>query len=72
MYQYTDIANVSSADEPRIVPYLKLEQSLLVKDVDMYEMGKVFTDVILFSKDKETITIEEEPEIDLSSWYNFE
>jgi len=68
VHQYTDIAKVKSFDTPRHVPYLKVKQSLLVKHVDMYEMGKVFTDVILFPQDAEVTTVDEEPEIDLSSW----
>jgi len=75
IYQYTNIANVESASEPRHVPYLRVKQSLLVKDIDIYEIGKIFLDHTLMVKQIEpsengieTETKEEEPEIDLSSW----
>lgn len=67
VYQYTDVSKVVSTDTPRDVPYLKTQQSILVKDVDIYEVAKVFIDNTLFSLEDEVV-VEEEAEIDLSYW----
>jgi hypothetical protein len=64
MYLYTDIAHVQQEKFPRIVPCLKTEQSLLVKNIDIYEVGHLFADLLLFGNDSEYA---DEPEVDLSS-----
>jgi hypothetical protein len=59
IYLYTDIADVQSGDCPRVVPCLRTKQSLLVKKIDIYEIGKIFTDHLLFGEHGYA----EEPEI---------
>jgi len=59
VYCYTDIADVVSEKHPREVPLLMTKQSLLVKDIDIFGVGKFFTDHILFGKEKYAV----EPEI---------
>lgn len=65
VYQYTDITNVTFSGPPRSVGYLRTKQSILVKDVNIYEVAKIFTDNTLFSTEE---VIEEEPEIVLDWW----
>jgi hypothetical protein len=65
IYLYTDIADVQMGAFPRIVPFLKTKQSLLVKKIDIYEIGKLFTDHLLFGEEGYA----DEPEIDLSAAY---
>lgn len=59
IYCYTDIAHVQMERFPRLVPCLRTKQSILVKNTDIYEIGKLFTDNLLFN-DAEYA---EEPEI---------
>ena len=65
VYQYTDIAKVTFPGPPRSVPYLKNKQSILVKDVNIYEIAKILTDNTLFLSE---FVVEEEPEIVLDYW----
>jgi hypothetical protein len=51
IYAHTSIANVVSTAYPRIVPSLVTKQSILVKHFDIYEMGKLFTDHVLFGEE---------------------
>jgi hypothetical protein len=59
IYTYTDISDVEEEDFPRIVPCLRTKQSLLAKNIDIYEIGKLFTDHLLFGEQGYA----EEPEI---------
>jgi len=72
IYQYTNITDVESKDEPRVVKCLVEKQSLLVKQIDIYEIGKIFLDHLFFKKGQdvpeETIEVEPEIEIDMSNW----
>lgn len=61
MYLYYEIADIQWTGPPRSVPSLRTKQSLLVKDINIYEIGKIFVDRLLFSTDQ--ITHQEEPEI---------
>ena len=65
-YQYTDIAKVYSNAPPRHVPYYRSQQNLLVKEIDIYEVARIFTDLALFSEQE--FVFEEEPEIVLDYW----
>jgi hypothetical protein len=65
IYLYTDIADVRMERFPRLVPCLRTKQSLLVKNIDIYEIGKLFTDHLLFGEEGYA----DEPEIDLSAAY---
>lgn len=65
VYQYTDITKVIFSGPPREVNYLRTKQCILVKDVNIYEVAKIFTDNTLFSTEE---VIEEEPEIVLDWW----
>jgi hypothetical protein len=65
IYLYTDIADVKMERFPRIVPCLRTKQSLLVKHTDIYEIGKLFTDHLLFGEEDYAV----EPEIDFSAEY---
>ena len=47
IYQYTNIASVKQSFAPRHVPYLVPMQSLLVKNIDIYEIAKSFLDHII-------------------------
>lgn len=68
IYCYTDIADIVSERFPRIVPCLRTQQNLLVKHTDIYEIGKLFTDLIIFNENEEKFP--EEPEVDLGDYYN--
>ena len=59
VYQYTDIAEVKSERFPRIVPCLRNKESILAKNTDVYEIGKLMTDHFIFSGNEYA----EEPEI---------
>jgi len=59
IYCYTNVANVVSERHPRVVPYLMTKQSLLVKNIDIYAIGKHFVDHVIFAHEKYA----EEPEI---------
>jgi len=61
MYCYTNIANVRQERHPRVVPCLYTKQSLLTKKIDIYEIGKIFTDYVLFGENNEKYA--KEPEI---------
>jgi Bacterial PH domain len=61
LYAYTAIAEVQSERYPRCVPCEMTKQSIIVKKTDIFEMGKLFTDHILFGAE-----YPEEPEIDFS------
>jgi hypothetical protein len=63
IYLYTDIAKIESKAFPRVVPCLRTKQSLLVKHTNIYEIGQIFTNHILFGEEEYA----EEPEIDMSS-----
>merc|ERR1711935_416763 len=63
MYLYYEIADVDWIGPPRSAPYLVTKQSLLVKKIDIYEIGKIFVDLVLFNPDNEKY--EEEPEFPL-------
>lgn len=52
IYLYTNIADVQKERFLRVVPCLKTKQSLLVKKIDIYEVGKIFTDHLLFGDEK--------------------
>jgi hypothetical protein len=67
IYCYTDIADIQSEQYPRIVPCLRTKQSLLVKHTDIYEIGKLFTDLLIFNDEKQQPM--EEPEIDLGEYW---
>jgi hypothetical protein len=60
MYLYFEMADIQWTGPPRSVPYLRTKQSLLVKDINIYEIGKIFVDTVLFSTDKGKY--QEEPE----------
>jgi len=66
IYQYTDIAKVFASGPPRSVGLLRTKQSILVKDVDIYEVAKIFADYLFF--DSFESVVEEEPEIVLDYW----
>jgi len=57
MYQYYEISDIQHFGPPRYVPYLITKQSLLVKKINIYEIGKIFLDLVLFGP-----TYEDEPE----------
>jgi len=63
MYLYYEMADVAWIGPPRDVPYFRSKQSLLVKKIDIYEIGKIFVDLVLFNPDNEKY--EEEPEFPL-------
>jgi hypothetical protein len=63
IYLYTNISEVHRAEFPRAVSCLRTKQSILVKNTDIYEIGKIFTDHLLFGEEEYA----EEPEVDLSS-----
>lgn len=65
-YQYTDIAKVHSNAPPRHVSYDRSQQNLLVKEIDIYEVARIFTDLALFAEQE--FVFEEEPEIVLDYW----
>lgn len=65
VYQYSDICKIVSPGPPRTTKYLRTKQSILVKEVDIYGVAKLFTDNTIFSTD--TVP-EEEPEIALDWW----
>jgi hypothetical protein len=56
---YTEISDVHQEQFPREVGKFVTKQSLLVKNIDIYEIGKIFTDHLLFGNEKYA----EEPEI---------
>lgn len=60
IYLYYEIADIHFSGPPRVVPYLRTKQSLLVKNIDIYEIGKLFVDTTLFNADKEKY--DDEPE----------
>lgn len=66
VYQYTDIAKVFSEEPPRSVSYVRCKQNILVKDIDIYEVARTFTDLTLFAGQE--FVFEEEPEIVLDYW----
>lgn len=61
IYLHTEISQVVCDSFPRIVKDLVTKQSLLVKNIDIYEIGKFFDDHVLFAKEK----YDEEPEVAL-------
>jgi hypothetical protein len=65
IYVYTGIADVEQEEYPRIVPSLKTKQSILVKNFDIYEMHKLFTDHVLFGAEYKPVPdmFLDEPEI---------
>jgi hypothetical protein len=52
IYLYTVISDVKQERFPRRVDGLRTKQSLLVKNIDIYEIGAFFNDVVLFGKEK--------------------
>jgi hypothetical protein len=66
IYCYTDIADIQSEQFPRIVPRLRTKQSLLTKHIDIYEIGKLFADLVIFNANDQKYS--EEPEIDLGEY----
>ena len=68
IYLYTDITDVKQERFPRIADSLVTKQSLLVKKIDIYEIGAIFTDHLLFGEGGAKVEeYAEEPEIDLSA-----
>jgi hypothetical protein len=63
MYLYFEMANFRSFGPPRHVPFFYTKQSLVVKNIDIYEIGKIFVDTVLFSEDQHKY--DPEPEFDL-------
>jgi hypothetical protein len=50
IYAYTNISEIHNHGLPRSVGLLKTKQSILVKHTDIYEMGKLMVDHILFGE----------------------
>jgi len=48
IYSYADVTKVESFDMPRRADVTVTKQSILVKNFDIYEMGKLFTEQLLF------------------------
>jgi len=63
IYCHTDIAEVKQERFPRRVPCLVCKQSLLVKNIDIYEVGEMIGKLTIFEKEE---GFAEEPEIVLS------
>jgi hypothetical protein len=63
IYTYTTISDIRCNGIPRIVTLLRTKQSILVKHTDIYEMGKLIVDHILFGEKPRMDT--EEPEIEV-------
>jgi len=62
IYLYTEISDVVSERYPRVVNKFRTKQSLLVKKIDIYEIGMFFTEQVLFGESKYA----EEPEVVLT------
>jgi hypothetical protein len=60
IYLYFEMASYQTNGPPRVCPYEVTKQSLLVKKIDIYEIGKIFVDAVMFSKNKEKY--DDEPE----------
>eukprot|EP00980_Cylindrotheca_fusiformis_P028777 scaffold22642_cov134-Cylindrotheca_fusiformis.AAC.32 len=61
MYLYYQIADIQRSGPPRVVSYLRTKQSLLVKDINIYEIAKIFVDLKIFKQEENLY--EEEPEV---------
>lgn len=64
IYTYTNISKVYTHDFPRAVGELTTKQSILVKQTDIYDMGKLLLEHTVFGPKLEE---EVEPEIEVSS-----
>lgn len=67
---YYTCADYIDHGPPRMAPQLKTRNSLLVKEIDIYEVGKIFTDILLFNKEEEEKYVEE-PEVVFPEWYTY-
>ncbi|CAJ1964335.1 unnamed protein product [Cylindrotheca closterium] len=60
MYLYYQLSDVQFIGPPRSVTYLRTKQSLLVKNINIYEIGAIFVGLVLFNPDNEKY--EDDPE----------
>jgi len=60
IYTYCETSQVDMDDKPRSVSQLVTKQSILVKDTDIYEVGKVILDHTIFG----TFPAKVEPEVE--------
>ena len=63
IYTYTTISDIHNNGIPRRVALLRTKQSILVKHTDIYEIGKLLVDYVIFGKKPRTDL--EEPEIEV-------
>jgi len=50
IYTYTNISSIGFSHVPRVVELLRTDQSILIKNTDIYEMGKLILDHTVFDK----------------------
>ena len=65
IYTFTTISDIHSNGIPRSVGLLTTKQSILVKHTDIYEIGRLLLDFVLFGENPRTDT-DKEPEIEIN------